>query len=79
MKFTVVLVADEEDGGFVAECPAIPGCVSEGESVEEALANIKDAIAACLESLSERAHPLPDARAVIVATVEVEVPVLVGA
>ena len=44
MKFTVLLTPDKEDGGYVAECPAIPGCVSEGETVEEALTNIKEAI-----------------------------------
>ena len=37
MRFTVMLTPDPEDGGFVAECPAIPGCISEGETVEEAL------------------------------------------
>ncbi len=49
MKFPVVLTPDE-DGGFVAECPLIPGCVSQGETREGALANIREAIELCLET-----------------------------
>jgi predicted RNase H-like HicB family nuclease len=40
MKFKVVLEEDEEVGGYVVECPALPGCVSEGDTIEEALENI---------------------------------------
>jgi predicted RNase H-like HicB family nuclease len=42
----------------VAECPAIPGCVSQGDTKEQALENIKEAIAACLEVRAERGLPL---------------------
>jgi len=49
MKFKVVLEEDEE-GGYVVECPALPGCVSEGDTIEEALENIKEAIKGCLEA-----------------------------
>jgi predicted RNase H-like HicB family nuclease len=52
MKFTVILTSDNEDGGYVAECPTIPGCISEGDTVKEALVNIKEAIEGCLESLA---------------------------
>jgi predicted RNase H-like HicB family nuclease len=48
MKFVTTLDRDE-DGVWIAECPSIPGCVSQGDSRVEALANIRDAIAACLE------------------------------
>ena len=48
MKFPVVLTPDE-DGGFVAECPLIPGCVSQGETRDGALANIGEAIELCPE------------------------------
>jgi predicted RNase H-like HicB family nuclease len=51
MRYPVVLTPDLEDGGFVAECPVIPGCVSEGDTVEETLANIRDAIEGCLAAL----------------------------
>ena len=74
MRFTVILTPDEEDGGYVAECPAIPGCISEGETVEEALANIKEAIEGCLESLAARQEPLPQDGAVIVASVDAQEP-----
>jgi len=47
MKFNVTLDRDE-DGVSIVECPSIPGCVSQGQTKEEALENIKDAIAACL-------------------------------
>lgn len=47
MKFNVTLDRDE-DGVWIVECPNIPGCVSQGQTREEALKNIKDAIAACL-------------------------------
>jgi predicted RNase H-like HicB family nuclease len=78
MRFTVILTPDEEDGGYVAECPAIPGCISEGDTVEEALANIKEAIEGCLESLAARQCPMPQDGAVIVASVDVVVPASAG-
>lgn len=57
LKFAVTLDRDE-DGVWVVECPAIPGCVSQGETREEAYANIKDAIRLCLEVRAERGLPL---------------------
>ena len=53
MKFNVTIDRDE-DGVWIAECPAIPGCVSQGKTKEEALENIKDAIALCLEVRAEQ-------------------------
>ncbi|MCU0857364.1 MAG: type II toxin-antitoxin system HicB family antitoxin [Pontiellaceae bacterium] len=47
MKFLTTIYRDE-DGVWIAECPAIPGCVSQGETHDDALNNIRDAIAACL-------------------------------
>ena len=57
MKFVVTIDRDE-DGMYVAECPAIPGCVSQGSSNEEALDNIRDAIRECLAVRAERGMPL---------------------
>lgn len=57
MKFTVTLDRDE-DGVWIAECPSIPGCVSQGATRDEAMANIKEAIAACLDVRAERGMPL---------------------
>ncbi len=74
MKYTVILTPDEEDGGFVAECPAIPGCVSEGDSIDEALRNIQEAIEGCLETMDEGRLPLPTDVQVIVTAVNAELP-----
>jgi predicted RNase H-like HicB family nuclease len=57
MKFVVSLDRDE-DGVWVVECPAIPGCVSQGQSRDDALANIEDAIRACLEVRAAQGMPL---------------------
>ena len=53
-----VLRPDEIDGGFIAECPEIPGCMSEGETEEEAIANLREAAALCLEVRREKGMPL---------------------
>lgn len=57
MKFIVTLDRDE-DGVWIAECPAIPGCVSQGKTRDEALNNAREAIVACLEVRAERGMPL---------------------
>ena len=57
MKFNVTVDRDE-DGIWVVECPAIPGCVSQGVTKDEALENIKEAIALCLEVRAEKGMPL---------------------
>ena len=57
MKFMTTLERDE-DGVWVAECPSIPGCISQGKNKEEAIANIQEAIVLCLEVRAERGLPL---------------------
>ena len=57
MKFLITLTLDEYRM-WVAECPSIPGCVSQGESRDEAIENVREAIAACLEVRAERGMPL---------------------
>ena len=52
MKFTVTVDRDE-DGIWIAECPSIPGCVSQGKTKGEALENVKEAIKSCLEVRAE--------------------------
>ncbi len=54
-----VLIEQDEDGVYVAEVPALPGCVSQGRTRSEAISNIKEAIAAYLESLQARGEPVP--------------------
>lgn len=57
MKFTVTIDRDET-GAWVAECPAIPGCVSQGATKSAALKNVREAIELCLEVRAERGLPL---------------------
>jgi predicted RNase H-like HicB family nuclease len=68
MKFLITVVQDE-DGMFVAECPSIPGCVSQGKTIEEAESNIQEAIQECLAVRAEKGLPLT------VTVREVEIPV----
>jgi len=58
MKYRV-LIEQDEDGMFVVEVPALPGCISQGHTREEALYNIQEAIAAYLESLEAHGEPIP--------------------
>jgi len=57
MKFNISIDRDE-DGIWVAECPSIPGCVSQGKSKKEAVENVKEAIRLCLEVRAEKGMPL---------------------
>jgi predicted RNase H-like HicB family nuclease len=66
MKFTVIL-APEEDGGYSVTCPAVPGAVSQGESLEDALDNIREAVLGCLEVNREHGLAEPDETPAIIA------------
>ena len=68
MKFPISIYQDE-DGMYIAECPVIPGCVSQGQSEAEAQANLTEAIKECLEVRSQKGLPLT------VSIREIEVPV----
>ena len=57
MKFTVTIFKDE-DGVYIAECPSIPGCVSQGKTEDEAMANVRDAVSECLAVRAELNMPL---------------------
>jgi predicted RNase H-like HicB family nuclease len=54
-----ILIEQDEDGIFVAECPSLPGCISQGRTRREALANIRDAIKEYLASLKKHKEPVP--------------------
>ena len=58
MKYRIIIEQDEECT-FVAECPALPGCISQGKTRREAIDNIKDAIEGYLESLKKHNEPIP--------------------
>ena len=57
MKLDIIMFQDE-DGIFIAECPSIPGCVSQGNTEQEAEQNIKEAVKECLEVRREKGLPL---------------------
>ncbi len=69
LRYTVIL-EPEEEGGYHVYCPALPGCNSYGATVDEAVANIRDAIEGYLESLRKAGEPIP-ADGVLVRPVEV--------
>jgi predicted RNase H-like HicB family nuclease len=58
MKYRITLQKDE-DGMFVVKCPALPGCISQGKTRDEALINIKDAIEVYIASLKKHNEPIP--------------------
>lgn len=58
MRYRVIIEQDE-DGMFIAECPNLPGCVSQGRTRQEALKNIRDAVKGYLASLKKHKEPVP--------------------
>jgi antitoxin HicB len=58
MKYRI-LIEQDEDGMFVAECPSLPGCISQGRNRNEAVENIQDAIRGYLQSLKKHNEPIP--------------------
>ncbi len=68
--FKVILEPDET-GGYVVTCPSLPGCYSQGDTVEEALANIKEAIELCLEDMRAQGEEVPDPSGVLIGSVVV--------
>jgi predicted RNase H-like HicB family nuclease len=57
-----VILYPGEDGYFVAECPSLPGCISQGKTREEALVNIREAIQLYIDVLKENGKPIPEER-----------------
>ncbi len=68
-----VMLDPEEDGGYAVWVPTLPGCVSQGETREEALANIQEAIRCYLQSCVKHGEPIPEEELMEEATVEVAV------
>ena len=72
MRYTVVLEPDEEGQGYTVRVPALPGCVTEGSTREEALANAREAIIGFLEALEKAGEPVPAVKEPVdLATVEI--------
>jgi len=68
-RFTVILEYDAEAGAYAVVVPALPGCASMGATVEEALDNIRDAIALHVSAMEADGEPVPEDTAVIVTSV----------
>ncbi len=70
--YTIVIDRDTEAGGFVATCPALPGVVTEGDTIEETLEMARDAVRGYLESLQKDNLPIPVEENPIVSPVTVQ-------
>lgn len=72
MEYTV-LIHTAEEGGYWVEVPALPGCFSQGETLDEALSNAQEAIELHLESLQEEGQEIPSDKGFVIGRVEVSV------
>jgi len=66
-----VLLEPDKTGGYVATCPSLPGCHSQGDTVDGALDNIREAIELCLEDMQAHGEVIPDPSRVLVGSVVV--------
>ncbi len=60
MNLRQIIIYPGEDGFWVVECPSLPGCISQGKTKEEAIANIREAITGYIAALEEDNLPVPD-------------------
>lgn len=68
--FKVILEPDE-DGGYVVSCPSLPGCYTQGKTIEEAMSNIREVILLVLEDMDGQGVPIPDPSGALVSSVAV--------
>jgi predicted RNase H-like HicB family nuclease len=73
MEYTI-LIYKAEEGGFWAEVPALPGCYSQGETVEETIEDMKEAIEAHLIALKEEKEEIPIREEFVIGRIKVEIP-----
>ena len=59
-RYTIILQPDEEEGGYTVTVPALPGCITQGKTMDEAIEMAKDAICLHIESLIAEGQPVPD-------------------
>ncbi len=59
-RYTILLHPDEEQGGYTVTVPALPGCITEGDTIEEAIAMVKEATQLYIESLIADGEPVPE-------------------
>jgi predicted RNase H-like HicB family nuclease len=73
MRKYPVIITQGEDGWYVATCPAIPGCISQGRTISDAKRNIREAIQLCLECYEQDGKPLPSPQTTKIKVVEISV------
>lgn len=73
-QFTCHFIPDDKSAGFTVEVPSLPGCISEGDTFEEAKENIKEAIELYCETLIKRGLPIPEDEDVNFLKTKIEVP-----
>lgn len=61
-RYTIILEPDPEEGGYTVSVPALPGCVTQGETIEECIERAKEAISGYIESLEAHGEPVPEER-----------------
>lgn len=71
MKYTAVFEEDKERGGYTVTVPALPGCISEGDTFDEAVKNIQEAAALYLEVMEEKRESIPQDNDIIIAPIHV--------
>jgi len=59
-RYTILLTPDPEEGGYTVEVPALPGCRTQGDTLEEAKANAREAIAVWIKSTEKHGEPIPE-------------------
>ena len=59
-RYTILLTPDAEEGGYVVAVPSLPGCRTQGETLEEAIANAREAIAGWLEAAGKHGEEIPE-------------------
>ncbi|MEO9027218.1 MAG: type II toxin-antitoxin system HicB family antitoxin [Ktedonobacteraceae bacterium] len=61
-RYAILLDPDPEEGGYTVTVPSLPGCVTQGDTIEEAITMAKDAIRLFIETLVENGEPVPEER-----------------
>jgi predicted RNase H-like HicB family nuclease len=69
--FKVMIEPDEESGGYVVSCPSLQGCYSQGETLDEAISNIKEAILLCLEDMKAHNEEIHDSSKTLLGSIVV--------
>lgn len=67
------VIEQDEDGVYVASCPALPGCITQGATLDEVRANVREALELYIETLRESGTPIPEPRDVQVQTFDIAV------